>query len=56
MQLNSDDKAILVQALKNAAQNSTDYAEIEQYQHLLAKMDEGKQAAQTDGFRYDYDD
>ncbi|MDG4656912.1 hypothetical protein P6P90_09435 [Ectobacillus antri] len=55
MNINDNDKAIIEQALKAAAANTTDYQEIYQYESVLEKMGK-KSKAQTDGFRYDYDD
>ncbi|MRX70548.1 hypothetical protein GJU40_00005 [Bacillus lacus] len=52
MDVNNNEKAILEHALTSAILNSSDYAEIEQYQLLLTKF---KTAQDEDGFRYDYD-
>lgn len=59
MTLSANDHAIIEQALKAAAANSADYQEIYQYEDVLKKLkgETGSQFhAQTDGFRYDYDD
>ncbi|MFC3884340.1 hypothetical protein ACFOU2_12865 [Bacillus songklensis] len=59
MELSANDHAIIEQALKAAAANSADYQEIYQYEDVLKKMKqrtETSYTAQTDGFRYDYDD
>ncbi|WP_078409268.1 hypothetical protein [Priestia abyssalis] len=59
MTLNEHDYAIIEQALKTAAANSTDYEEIYQYEGVLKKLKQEtgmKYPVQTDGFRYDYDD
>ncbi|MBM7603366.1 hypothetical protein JOC75_001336 [Metabacillus crassostreae] len=55
MDVSKNDLAIIEQALKTAAINSTDYEEIEQYESVLKKLDKNS-SAQNDGFRYDYDD
>lgn len=59
MQLNKDDQAIIEQALKTAAANTTDYQEIYAYEGVLEKLNSASRTnsgAQADGFRYDYDD
>lgn len=55
MDVSKNDLAIIEQALKTAAINSTDYEDIEQYESVLKKLDKNS-SAQNDGFRYDYDD
>jgi hypothetical protein len=60
MNLDGNDKAIIEQALKAAAANTTDYQEIYQYESVLMKLSNkssyDKARARADGFRYDYDD
>ncbi|HWO96236.1 MAG TPA: hypothetical protein VNM45_07870 [Bacillus sp. (in: firmicutes)] len=59
MTLSANDHAIIEQALKAAAANSADYQEIYQYEDVLKKLKNDTSLhsdAQTDGFRYDYDD
>lgn len=68
MMLDENDKAIITQALRVAALNSTDYEEITLYESLLQKlswkngshrsmnMDGLDMDKRKDGFRYDYDD
>jgi hypothetical protein len=59
MELSANDQAIIEQALKAAAANSADYQEIYQYEDVLNKLKQQTNTAhpaQTDGFRYDYDD
>ncbi|MBO9128404.1 hypothetical protein [Bacillus sp. 165] len=59
MQMNTNDLAVVEQALKSALANSSDYQEIYQYQDLLEKLTNKNSQArnvQADGLRYDYDD
>ncbi|KOO50664.1 hypothetical protein AMD01_02650 [Priestia koreensis] len=56
MNITSNDQAIIEQALKVAAAQTTDYQEITQYQEVLKKMSSSVTSAKQDGFRYDYDD
>lgn len=68
MMLDENDKAIIAQALRVAALNSTDYEEITLYESLLQKLSWKNGSQQNmntdgldmdkykDGFRYDYDD
>jgi hypothetical protein len=56
MEVSTNDLAIIEQALKEAVSNSTDYSEIEQFEAVLKKLKNSSSEAQTDGFRYDYDD
>ncbi|MEW9050529.1 MAG: hypothetical protein AB2392_05190 [Neobacillus sp.] len=56
MDVSTNDLAIIEQALKEAVSNSTDYSEIEQFEAVLKKLKNSSSEAQTDGFRYDYDD
>lgn len=58
MNIDGNDKAIIEQALKAAAANTTDYQEIYQYESVLEKLGTKSVGANAkeDGFRYDYDD
>jgi hypothetical protein len=59
MQMDSNDKAVIEQALKAALANSADYQDIYQYQTVLEKLTNKSSQnsnVQADGFRYDYDD
>jgi spore coat polysaccharide biosynthesis protein SpsF (cytidylyltransferase family) len=65
MQINNQDMAIIEQALREAINQGADYHKVSTYQSVLGKLQEISHAdafaqatmqAQTDGFRYDYDD
>lgn len=48
------EKAVIEQAIISAIAYSSDHKEIEEYTNLLNRFKNEK--AQSDGFRYDYDD
>jgi hypothetical protein len=52
MHLNEHDQAVIEQALKFAAANTTDYAEIGQYVEVWNKLKD-LNGTEHDGFRYD---
>ncbi|WP_134703926.1 hypothetical protein [Ammoniphilus sp. YIM 78166] len=65
-QWNSNDLAVIEEALKEAMANQADYQAVLAYQEVLSKLQGKAGAADTltadvgglpqDGFRYDYDD
>lgn len=65
MNLNSNDIAVIEQALREAMNNGYDYQSVLAYREVLSKLqampighDPGAttEQASKDGFRYDYDD
>jgi hypothetical protein len=58
MHLDHNDQAVIEQALKFAAANTTDYTELSQYVEVWKKLKTYSNTGnvQPDGFRYDYDD
>ncbi|MGF2616200.1 hypothetical protein FZC84_00290 [Rossellomorea vietnamensis] len=59
MKFSDEEQSVIERALRSAAENTGDQQELQLYQRVLGKGQSGKNtqnAANQDGFRYDYDD